>query len=482
MSNSPRALHSCPDLEEISQRVRQKSESYDRYNFSSRYNDFLKAFFDLCQEYDAVEDFYRICIAVPQEMIGLPCALYLLDEKKEKLQLVCDSAKGVLDPPQPPPPEVRLQTEAYETESSYLVPIYSRTIFHRMADESAARNWLTLEGLSGENTMFGMFEIRQLESLTPSDKFFFQKFCNRIGYNLHNRLILLQNIGHLKFINNLVMDIEHNIIVPNMYFKHIFNQLKKRINELEVLKKEIAQVVQSPQLQEKVGEGMEHCDRIHKEMLSYHRELVKHHANISLFLESLFRREHFRKGHLVLRPRKSFVEKEIILPQLENYMKRLQAAGITIDHPQNMLEEEFEIFVDVGLLSQVYANLFSNAAKYAEEVVNEQGKTRKILAYGRDLVHDFPEPGQQGVKFNVFTTGPHIEAEEAEKIFEEGVRGTGSGKHPGTGHGLAFIKHVIELHGGKVGYEPTPQGNNFYFILPLPPPDLTETEDRDRFA
>ena len=54
-------------------------------------------------------------------------------------------------------------------------------------------------------------------------------------------------------------------------------------------------------------------------------------------------------------------------------------------------------------------------------------------------------------------------------LFEEGVRGKGSEQHPGTGHGLAFIKHVVELHGGQVGYEPTQEGNNFYFVLPLPP-------------
>jgi signal transduction histidine kinase len=35
------------------------------------------------------------------------------------------------------------------------------------------------------------------------------------------------------------------------------------------------------------------------------------------------------------------------------------------------------------------------------------------------------------------------------------------------GHGLAFVKYVVELHGGQVGYEPTPEGNNFFFVLPL---------------
>ena len=464
MSNNKNSAHTCPDLKEITHRVREKSVSYDRYNFSSRYNDFLKAFFDLCQEYDSLADFTRICIAVPLEMTHLPCALYLVDDKKKELQLVCDSDRGILTPPQIPRKEIFLQSESYETGNSYIVPIYSRTIFHTPPEGTDPKDWFTQEGI------FGMFEVKQLDVLSPSDKFFFQKYCNRIGYNLHNRLIQIQNIEHLKFINNLVMDIEHNVIVPNMYFKHIFNQLKKKINELTTLKSEISQLVMPPDIQQKFAEGIGHCDMIQQEMLSYHQELVKHHANLSLFLESLFRREHFTKGHLVLRTRRCFVEKEVILPQLEHYASRLRSANVSIDRPKNMLEEEFEILVDVGLLSQVYANLFSNAAKYASEVVDHHGESRKAVAYGRELVENFQKPGKRGMKFNVFTTGPHLDIHEAEKMFGEGVRGKGTEKHPGTGHGLAFIKHVVELHGGKVGYEPTQEGNNFYFILPLAPP------------
>ena len=469
MSDKRDSVTRCSDLEQISQRVQEKSVSYDRYNFSSRYNDLLKAFFDLCQEFDSLADFNRICIAVPLEMIGIPCALYLVDDKKKELQLVCDSDRGILDPTEAAPSDIHLQSESYETLNSYIVPIYSRTIFHAPPADADSKDWFTLEGFSRQNRIFGMFEVKQLEALSSSDKFFFQKYCNRIGYNLHNRLILIQNIAHLKFINNLVMDIEHNIIVPNMYFKHIFNQLKKKINELDELKKEISQLVMPPDIQERFADGVSHCDAIQQEMILYHQELVKHHANTSLFLESLFRREHFKKGHLVLRTRRCFVEKEVILPQLEHYASRLRAANVSIDRPKNMLEEEFEILVDVGLLSQVYANFFSNAAKYASEVVDHHGKVRKAVAYGRELVENFQEPGKLGIKFNVFTTGPHLDINEAQMLFEEGVRGKGSEKHPGTGHGLAFIKHVVELHGGKVGYEPTQGGNNFYFVLPLPP-------------
>jgi hypothetical protein len=465
----------CPDdLAEICQRVRVKSVNYFEYNFSARYNDFLKAFFDLGQEYDSLDDFYRICIAVPLTMSGLPCALYLVDEKSEGLYLACDSVRGRLSGNEPAKPPVRISTEAYEAGNSYIVPIYSRSIYHVRGKDIAREEegGAAIQGVP--QRVFGMFEVKQLALLTPSDKFFYRKYCNRIGYNLHNKLMARQSIEHLKFINSLVMDIEHNVIVPNMYFRHIFNQLKKKINELGELKAEFRQLMQMPEKAGALVRCMDHCDALHDEMQGYYAELVKHHANLTLFLESLFRREHFKKGHLVLRTKRCFVEKEVIRPQLEHYESRLRAARVAIERPQNMLEEEFEIMVDVGLLAQVYANLFSNAAKYAEEVIDHHGRTRKALAYGRELVPDFPEKGRRGIKFNVFTTGHHLSEQEAYRLFEEGVRGPGSENVPGTGHGLAFIKHVVELHGGRVGYEPTPEGNNFYFILPIPPSPIPD--------
>ena len=108
------------------------------------------------------------------------------------------------------------------------------------------------------------------------------------------------------------MDIEHNVIVPNMYFKYIFNQLKKKINELGELKAELKQLDVPSEAKEEFEAHLGHFDTVQNEMMIYHRDLVKHHANISLFLESLFRREHFRKGHLVLHTRKCFIEREIM--------------------------------------------------------------------------------------------------------------------------------------------------------------------------
>ncbi|MBF0510096.1 MAG: HAMP domain-containing histidine kinase, partial [Deltaproteobacteria bacterium] len=76
-------------------------------------------------------------------------------------------------------------------------------------------------------------------------------------------------------------------------------------------------------------------------------------------------------------------------------------------------------------------------------------------------------PGKNGIKLNLFSTGPHIPLEFRDKIFEEGFRGANRAEEAGTGHGLRFVKDVIDMHGGVVGYEPTWLGNNFYFVLPM---------------
>ncbi len=453
----------CQDLQKICQRVREKSTSYERYNFSPHYNAFLKAFFDLAQEFDSLEDFYRICVAVPVVMTGFDGALYLDDDSQNRLFLVCDSKNGVYQTGQPAPEAIVSKRDPYESGNQYLVPVYSKKPKEPHQEETDSSS----QQKSG--WLLGMYSVFPAKDLTEDDRFFFRKYANRIGYNLHNRRIALQNVDHLDFIKTLVMDIEHNVIVPNMYFCHLFNRLKKNISELDALNEQARKAQETEKGSVNSADLTADYKGLTAELFACHQDLVKHHANISLFLESLFRREHFERGHLVLHPKNCFVEKEIILPQLEHYASRLKAADITVERPENMLDLEIQLRVDVGLLAQVYANLFSNAAKYTESIITGQGRSRKSMAYGREILDDYPEKGKKGVKFNVFTTGPNLSAEEGAEIFKEGVRGTAAGNISGTGHGLSFIRHVIELHGGTVGYEPTPEGNNFYFILPAPP-------------
>ncbi|MCC6345908.1 MAG: sensor histidine kinase, partial [Nitrospirales bacterium] len=161
------------------------------------------------------------------------------------------------------------------------------------------------------------------------------------------------------------------------------------------------------------------------------------------------------------------MKRDVVLPQLERYMEQFQDRGISVDdRSSGMPEEEIISVVDVGLMAQVYANLFSNALKYTEEVTTWSGEEIKCISYGHEIIRDFFGPGRDGVKFNVFSSGPHIKPEERGRLYEEEFRASNVDNKPGTGLGLAFIRNAVEIHGGVVGYEPTQYGNNFYFILP----------------
>jgi signal transduction histidine kinase len=444
------------DLVKVFRRIHEKKDDYLRYRFSRAQDDIFKTFFDLAQEYDSIENFYRISVAVIKCFMMIDVRLHLWNQSKDELIMVCDSVNGISYEEIKASSPVKLSKESYFVDVSFFVPIYSK----RNNREKATQV---------HSTVLGMLEVLAHRELSEQEQLFLKKYANRVGFNLHNRNITRQNITHLQFIKNLVQDIEHNVIIPNMYFTHLFNRLLKKIKEVKELEKNIGQLHLWGKSDEEI------CDQIHQKMslafedlLDIHKDLQKHHVHTSMFLESLFRRDHFEKGHLVLHSKKCFVDKEIIAPQLDHYKNRLKHRGISIERPLNMIEEEIPLRVDIGLLSQVYANLFSNAVKYTMEIIDYDGRPVKSLAYGREVFMNYFGSGKDGIKFNVFTTGSHLAHDDAASIFDEGHRGRNTENESGTGHGLKFIKQVIEIHNGIVGYEPTAGGNNFYFILPLP--------------
>ena len=452
------------DHEKIRDRIRKKTHDYMRYDFSWEQNALLQSFFDLAQEFDDLGQLYRIIVGEVTEVSGLGCRLYLVNEVDKKLMLVCDSERGLFEEFEPAP-HLSLACKNFEKGGSFYFPIHRKP-------SNAGESSPIYRGM-----VMGLLEVFPSDKLNESDIFFLSKYANRIGYNLHNRMIAEQNIQHLKFINNLVMDIEHNVITPNMYFRHLFNQLKKRIGDMDELEEMMAMMKQKMDMPgTECSLIMDKVGSLHEALAEIHRDLIEHHKTYSLFLESLFRRDHFKKGRFVLRPTPCYIEREIITPQLEHFSSRFKQHNITIERPKDMLEEDISLSVDVGLLSQVYANLFSNAIKYTKGIFKYDGTPRKAIAYGREILKNYFGPGNDGIKFNVFTTGPHLTPQEAETFFLDGTRGEKSKDVPGTGHGLAFVKQVVEIHGGVVGFEPTPEGNNFYFILPISGPEAKDAE------
>jgi len=434
------------DLAEVRSRIKEKRQAFEEYNFGPLKDDALKTFFDLAQEYETLENFYRVTVGIIKEFFNLESGLHLLTADGS-LELVCDTKQGLYPEKTPSPSYIIQDTTSYTAGESWVIPIRgNRLLVDRLP-------------FYAKEQVIGMLAVAPAAQLEDVDRFFFEKYANRLGFNLHNKIITWQNIQHIRFINSLVADIEHNVIIPNMTLQLYLRRLRREIKTLRELS--------APGEDESPAASSELTSAyltLAAEMEENYQALEQQYQGVSLFLESLFRPSHFEKGHLVLRRRTCRVLGEIIQPQLQLFLPKLTERRIEIDERAGVMpDEDLPLSVDKGLMAQVYANLFSNAVKYAR--ANHEG--RKLLAYGRILLKNYFGPGKDGVKFNVFTTGPHIPPEDVTHIFDEGYRGKNVDGEVGTGRGLYFVRSVIETHGGEVGYEPTPAGNNFYFVLPL---------------
>lgn len=444
-------------MKDILHRIKSKKTTYQEYDFSQTQSSALMTFFDLAQELESIEDFYRLCVSVPKVFFNLDAGIYIIDPKLGKMVLLATTTG---DPAQ----FVFTIDEDIQVNENPFYTDYGTILF------GLKGNKLLLDQIPErvKEGILGILEIFPAYKLNSHLEFFLQKYANRIGFNLHNRFLFEKNVEHLKFIRTLVADIEHNVIVPNIVFKLFIRRLKGKIDKNKEIERFLVKHTSNDACD---GLCLEHLYEelrdVNKGLKDEYENIEKHYRNTSLFLETLLRRSHFDHGRLTLRKKPCNMKRDVVQPQLDRFIEDFKEMKIDIDDRfSGIPDEDIISVVDVGLMAQVYANLFSNAVKYTEEVVNHDGEVKKYIAYGREILKNYFGDGKNGIKYNVFSTGRHIAPEERDKIFIEGYRGSNISFKPGTGHGLSFVKNAVEIHGGVVGYEATPLGNNFYFILP----------------
>ncbi len=123
------------------------------------------------------------------------------------------------------------------------------------------------------------------------------------------------------------------------------------------------------------------------------------------------------------------------------------------------------VHADRDRLMQVFINLLSNAAKFAEP---EGGR---VTVVGR--------PDDGGYLVEVTDNGEGVSPQDREMIFEKfaKARDRNTGRPSGSGLGLTISRHIVEHHGGRIWTEaPIARGATFCVFLPTVAPDTASRE------
>jgi CheY-like chemotaxis protein/two-component sensor histidine kinase len=150
--------------------------------------------------------------------------------------------------------------------------------------------------------------------------------------------------------------------------------------------------------------------------------------------------------------------KTLIQNIFATYQSLAQEKGLLFNLSISQNLADYYLF-DVTKLSQILSNLIGNAIKFTErgavdlkiELIESQTKKDVIL-------------------FEIKDTGPGIEPENLEKVFDvfSQANASISRKHQGSGLGLAIVKKLIELYGSNIELSSKlNEGSIFSFTLTL---------------
>jgi signal transduction histidine kinase len=135
-----------------------------------------------------------------------------------------------------------------------------------------------------------------------------------------------------------------------------------------------------------------------------------------------------------------------------SYSVLVEDAGMTLE---TRFAPDVHVLADTDLLHQALANLISNAVRYTDR--------------GGTLAVRVSKSGGMA-QISVADTGIGISAEDAKKIFEKFYRVDDgrSRKQGGLGIGLAMVREIVEIHGGRISVMSAPgEGSIFTLQLPL---------------
>lgn len=160
-----------------------------------------------------------------------------------------------------------------------------------------------------------------------------------------------------------------------------------------------------------------------------------------------------RFGRQVLEP-SPVRYRDVVASVMELRQRKLEELGIDVRIDERSTGTVLAIFTE---LQQVLLNFAINA----EQAIVLSGSPRKQIT-----IRTGDRDGYAWVEIE--DSGPGVPAEDEAKLFQPFHTTKPVGE--GTGLGLSVSYDIIRMHGGRIGYRPSPAGGAvFYFELPIVP-------------
>jgi two-component system, OmpR family, phosphate regulon sensor histidine kinase PhoR len=200
-----------------------------------------------------------------------------------------------------------------------------------------------------------------------------------------------------------------------------------------------------------------------EDRMKFAQTIHRHSGRLSAIVDDLLTISRLESTGAVLEPSWHEVS-EILDAAADEFRARLERTGHRFSYARP--EESFAINIDSLRVGQVLGNLLENAQKYTP--------TGTRIELGARLDHEKRE-----VEIWVADEGPGIPAADLPRIFERFYRvekGRSRDKG-GTGLGLSIVKHIVQLHGGRVAAQSVVgQGTRIAFWLPAGRPTEATTQ------
>jgi len=153
---------------------------------------------------------------------------------------------------------------------------------------------------------------------------------------------------------------------------------------------------------------------------------------------------------------------DVLSVVINDLRPKLQEANGTISKPEMPVIRGYR-----HLLIILLTHLIDNAIKFRKEGSSPEIKILHHTIPGTEL--ELPEtlPATHYEVITVSDNGEGFPAHESEKIFELFYRQPGSGRHKGSGIGLAICKKIMDIHRGMIRAECNPDCTIFHCYFPV---------------